>query len=150
MAKRAAVHPVIERSLPFKPHVPDASSDRMFTWIERISNYVKVAPGAIVHSPEQENDAIYLIQKGQVEFSHIKPDGTPHRWSTLQPGDFFGELRLELTPGQPYIVQALDECVLWKLERLHFLKLFTHRPEALREIISVIGHKQDLLFCFQP
>ena len=150
MAKRASAPQVIERGLPFQPQASDSSPDRMFAWIERISNYMNVAPGAIVHSPDEENDAIYLIQRGQIEFSHIKTDGTPHQWSTLQPGDFFGELRLEQTPGQPYIAQAFDECILWKLDRSHFLKLFTHRPEALREIISVIGHKQDLLFHFQP
>jgi CRP-like cAMP-binding protein len=149
MAKRASIHQVIERSLPFYPEMPDASSDTMFAWIERVSNYIEVLQGSIVHSPEEENDAVYLIQRGQIEFSHIRPDGTPHRWSVLQTGDFFGELRLQGSPGQPYIAQALAESNLWKLDRLHLSKLFTKHPETLREITSIIGHKHDLLFCFK-
>ena len=121
----------------------------MFAWIERVSNYINVLQGSIVHSPEEENDAVYLIQRGQIEFSHIQPDGTPHHWSVLQTGDFFGELRLQDLPGQPYIAQALAESVLWKLDRPHLSKLFTQRPETLKEIISLVGHKQDLLFCFK-
>jgi CRP-like cAMP-binding protein len=150
MAKRASAHQLIERSVPYVPPAPDFSQESMFAWMQRASQCLRYAADTMIHAPEQENDALYLIQKGQVEFSHIRPDGAPHRWNLLYPSDFFGELRLQPTPpGQPYIAQTLEESTLWKLDRTHFLKLFGQKPEALREIISIIGHKQDLLFCFR-
>ncbi len=149
MTKRAAVQQVIERSLPFVPPAPEASAETMFAWMQRAAKYLKIAARTVIHAPHQENDALYLIHSGQIEFSHIRPDGAPHRWSVLSPSDFFGELRLQQLPGQPYVAQTLEESVVWKLDRPHFLKLFGRKPETLHEIVSVVGHKQDLLFCFK-
>jgi CRP/FNR family transcriptional regulator len=148
MAKQNTAQIVVDRRVPAPAPTP-APGERMFAWIERIAEYQIVPRGTSLHGPEQENDAIFLIQRGRVEFSHLNGDGTPRRWSTLHPGDFFGELRLKPSPGQPYAAQALEDCVLWKLDRARLLQVFAHRPEALGEIISIIGHKQDLLFCFK-
>jgi CRP-like cAMP-binding protein len=149
MSKHLAAQQVIERSLPFEPQLPGVSSDSIFAWVRRISNYLEIPQGAVVHSPDEVNDAVYLIHRGLIEFSHIRSDGTPHRWSVLRSGEFFGELRLHSLPGQPYLARALDESVLWKLDQMHLASLFQHRPETLQEILSIMGYKQDLLFCFR-
>lgn len=130
-------------SLHFQPEAP-ARSDRIFGWIEEISDLAHYPCGAIIHAEQDAPSAIYLIYRGRVELSLSGTEGT-----VLGAGEFFGELRLNGgATARVYRAQVLEASDVWVLSRERVLGLLQHRPDLLAKLKGMVAYKQDLLFLF--
>ena len=87
-------------------------------------------------------DAFYLILSGSVEVfveaidKHLKNLGT---------GQFLGELSLMLGIPRTASVRALEETILFAINKEGFQKVLTERPDLSEQIIQeIVKHKEEL------
>ena len=80
-------------------------------------------------------DKFYIIVRGQVGVSIRNDDGTERKLTTLQDGDYFGEIALLRTVPRTATVRTNGECIFLTLPREKFSKLLERAPE-FRELLS--------------
>jgi CRP-like cAMP-binding protein len=96
---------------------------------------------------EDEGDAFFVIQSGQVKVCVTAPDGREIILSSLGPGDFFGDMAL--LDGRPRSanVITLTKTEAWMLRRADFLRALNVYPSiAVHLMVSLAARlrKADL------
>ena len=82
---------------------------------------VKLNPGEFAIKQGDEGDAVYLVEKGELECNKIfKPGEQPTFLKDYEPGESFGELALLYNCPRAANIIAKTECVLWGLDRQTF------------------------------
>ncbi len=93
----------------------------------------------------QENDpgdAFYMILSGSVE---VFVEAIDKHLTTLGAGKFFGELSLMLGIPRTASVRALEETILFAINKEGFQKVLTERPDLSEQIIQeIVKHKEEL------
>src|SRR4030081_1045196 len=79
----------------------------------------QAAAGQVICQRGEQGDRFYMVQTGAVEVRlGTGPDSTP--LYRLGPGDWFGETSLLSGSPRSADVVALEDCVLWALDRSDF------------------------------
>lgn len=105
---------------------------------------VEIPAGALVCQRGEPGDRFYVIKSGTVEVRlGLEEAGFPIR--RLGAGDFFGEIALLTSAPRSADVVALEETVLWILERSDFEKLLATSLPLLRAINAVLCDLVDKL-----
>ena len=87
-------------------------------------------------------DAFYIILSGSVE---VFVETIDKHLTNLEAGKFFGELSLMLGIPRTASVRALEDTVLFAINRTGFQKILTERPDLSEQIIQEIAkHKEEL------
>ncbi|AFZ16110.1 mechanosensitive ion channel domain-containing protein [Allocoleopsis franciscana] len=87
-------------------------------------------------------DAFYIILSGSIEVFVEKLD---KRLTTLETGNFFGELSLMLGIPRTASVRALEDTILFVINNKGFEKLLHEQPELAEIIIEELGKHQEEL-----
>ncbi len=87
-------------------------------------------------------DAFYLILSGTVEVFEEKLN---KHLNTLQAGSFFGEVALMLDPPRSAAVKALENTVLFTIDRLNFQQLLQDYPQLAEVIARKLSENQQEL-----
>jgi potassium efflux system protein len=87
-------------------------------------------------------DAFYMILAGSVE---VFAEKINKHLTTLNPGQFFGELSLLLGIPRTATVRALEPTTLFLINRRGFEKLLKNHPELSEVIIQALGKYQEEL-----
>jgi len=85
--------------------------------------------------------SLYLILKGSVRIRAKAHNGKDMVLSTLQAGDFFGELALAEGGIRTASVEVRDESEFFLIERQDFTQLLAASPELLSDVIGAISQK---------
>lgn len=85
-------------------------------------------------------DCLYILQTGLVKVCYVSLNGDEKILRIFQPGDIFGELFLGKYHHRVGEAQALDDVVVCKLTKDHFLKLVERFPKIS---LNFIGHLAD-------
>lgn len=116
-AARVPTEPLdLLRSIPLFAPLPQ-------TLVERLASAVietRIAAGTEAVTQGAEGDRFYVIRSGSAS---VEIDGA--RTGVLQAGDFFGEIALLRNVPRTATVRAIDELVLYALERDDFLAAVT-------------------------
>ena len=83
---------------------------------------------------------LYFISQGKVEV--IAPDGKTI-YTTLEAGDFFGEIALISNQPRTASVRTIDYCDLYTIDRDTFQRILTHYPDFERHIQEVAQMRQE-------
>ncbi|MEG4502629.1 mechanosensitive ion channel [Microcoleus sp. F6_B4] len=87
-------------------------------------------------------DAFYMILSGSVE---VFVEAINKHLNNLGTGQFFGELSLMLGIPRTASVRALEETILFAINKEGFQKVLTERPELSEQIIKeIVKHKEEL------
>ncbi|MCU0542067.1 MAG: mechanosensitive ion channel [Oscillatoriaceae cyanobacterium Prado104] len=90
----------------------------------------------------EPGDAFYIILSGSVE---VFVESLDKHLTNLESGKFFGELSLMLGIPRTASVRALEDTVLFAINRTGFQKILTERPDLSEQIIQEIAkHKEEL------
>jgi cAMP-dependent protein kinase regulator len=82
---------------------------------------VKLSPGEFAINQGEEGDAIYLVEKGELECNKVFKEGDPPTFlKNYEPGESFGELALLYNCPRAANIIAKTDCVLWGLDRQTF------------------------------
>lgn len=88
-------------------------------------------PGDYVVRAGDPGTEMYFVSKGELEV--ISKDGQT-LFSTLQDGDFFGEIALILNQPRTASVRATTYCDLYRLDRPLFERVLSHYPDVAAKI----------------
>jgi CRP/FNR family transcriptional regulator, cyclic AMP receptor protein len=86
-------------------------------------------------------NAMYLIERGQVQISVKAADGHEINVAELGPGDFFGEMAM--LDGQPRSANAtaMEDSRLAILSRKHFLSFMEGNSKVALQMLSALAHR---------
>jgi putative peptide zinc metalloprotease protein len=99
-----------------------------------------VAPDETVMTVGEPGDRFYLVRSGRLQA--LTEDGTVK--GTIIPGEGFGELALLDRRPRGATVRALEECVLWSLDRGHFERWVKDRYEIAARIRASAAERSEL------
>jgi len=100
-----------------------------------------IEAGAVVCSQGEPSDALYIVVRGRLGVFVRGDDGTERRISTLEPGDYFGEIGL-LVPGtRSATVRVEADGELLRLDREAFLRLLDEDPRAGRAVATALARR---------
>jgi len=96
---------------PFFGALSDASMDLLISMlVER-----RFEPGATVVAEGEPGRSMFIVHSGTLVVSKLGNAGSPFRMSTLEPGDFFGEMTLIEMQNRSATVAAESPTVLYEL-----------------------------------
>lgn len=91
----------------------------------RHSPVLRVAKGANVYMPGDQDSALYFIESGQIKLVMLTPEGAEYLLAILTEGDIFGELCLAGMGERQETATAMTSAVVRAMPCAHFLSLLT-------------------------
>jgi len=91
--------------------------------------------GATAHS-------LYVITRGSAEVLIMGEQGDRRRVSSLQPGDFFGEIALMTGMTRTATVRALEYTECYRMDKEAFHDVLRRRPEIAEHISQVLARRR--------
>ncbi|CAI2371145.1 unnamed protein product [Moneuplotes crassus] len=107
---------------------------------------VKLAPGEVIIKEGDDGDYLYVVETGQLQCSKIFPGNTePTNLIVYSPGGAFGELALLYNAPRAATITAIDECLLWGLDRKTFNHIVKDAAVRKREMYDDFLKKVKIL-----
>ena len=102
----------------------------------------RLRPQEFLFHENDPGDAFYLILSGSVE---VFVEAIDKHLNNLGTGQFLGELSLMLGIPRTASVRALEETILFAINKEGFQKVLTERPDLSEQIIQeIVKHKEEL------
>jgi phosphoserine phosphatase len=97
------------------------------------------ASGETILTDQSDSEELFLIATGRVKVVQRTKDGIEHTLAILHAGDFFGEL--ELVDGRPRMarVLALDDCLVYSIEKKDFDALMHESHPFTFRLLQVLS-----------
>ncbi|MCK5879285.1 MAG: Crp/Fnr family transcriptional regulator [Holophagae bacterium] len=102
---------------------------------------INVDKGEVIVSENTPGDALYVIVGGEVKVTMISNEGKEIILSTLQAGDFFGEMSLLDGSTRSANVISISSSSLLKLSRADFLNQILPNPDIAAGILAVLSRR---------
>ncbi len=114
-------------------------SNRQYKLLRKRLTERHYAAGDTILTDQSDGEELFLIATGRVKVIQQTRDGREHTLAILHAGDFFGEL--ELVDGRPRMarVLALDECVIYSVEKKHFEELMNESHPFTFRLLQVLS-----------
>lgn len=87
-------------------------------------------------------DSLYLIERGRVSVTVPSHKGEHVTLDVLEPGAIFGEISLLDGGPRTATIRAVEAADLLVLDRGAFRQFLTTHPDAVMDILTVMGHRQ--------
>ena len=116
--------------------------------IDGISEMRPVEKGAILLSPDQPIQALFLLKEGQVRLYRMNPQGKQFTIDILTGGNIFGETSaLSLTDDQIYAEAMTDSylCIIGKDDFEHFIE---KNPKIALKFINILSNRLKEVYSF--
>lgn len=97
--------------------------------------------GSVIFKAGDPGNSMYVIRTGQIEISLIDEDRQHVVLAVFSDGDFFGELSLLDAEPRSSTAKALTESDVVLIDRQDLELLFTQKPHAALDMLSVIGKR---------
>ncbi len=109
--------------------------------ILRHCHEINVGKAEVIVSENTPGDALYVIVGGEVKVTMISNEGKEIILSTLQAGEFFGEMSLLDGSTRSANVISLSSSSLLKLSRSDFLNHILPNPDIAAGILAVLSRR---------
>jgi CRP-like cAMP-binding protein/RsiW-degrading membrane proteinase PrsW (M82 family) len=98
-------------------------------------------PGFVVFREGDEGDAMYLIERGEVDITVQDRAGQDKLLRTFGPGDVVGEF--SLLDGRPRSasMRARTQCAVLRLQRQVFMRFIQSRPQVVLAMLQYLADK---------
>lgn len=107
---------------------------------------VKLKPGEVIIKEGDDGDYLYVVENGKLQCSKIFPGNTePTNLIVYNPGGAFGELALLYNAPRAATIAAIDECLLWGLDRKTFNHIVKDAAVRKREMYDDFLKKVKIL-----
>lgn len=105
-------------------------------------HHLSFAPGELIIRQGDEGDSMYFVTAGQVAITLSGFDSAEHQVSTIDPGDFFGEMSLLTGEIRAANAIALSRVDCYKLEKAGLEGIMARRTELAEDMSVVLAHRQ--------
>jgi CRP-like cAMP-binding protein len=109
--------------------------------IANASSLQKIKEGQIIYLEGEQADTVYLLESGWVKATRMSPEGREQALLFLKPGEVFGDISVLTDTPYPGTVTALEEVVVWTIDKYSLLKLINRHPELAMAIIRRMGER---------
>lgn len=100
--------------------------------------------GCIIFHEGDEPDALYIIQSGKVRVFHPARDDKPEEeLAILRNDDFFGEMALISGQKRGASIAALEDSIIFSLQKEQFQELIENNAEIAALISSEFMHRLE-------
>ena len=106
-----------------------------------LATWHEYAPGALIFLEGEDNTGLYSVQAGWVKVVKFSLDGREQVLRYFGPGEVFNEISIFLTRPNPATAIALEQCVLWQLQRAALQPLLAAHPELLLLVMANMAER---------
>jgi small-conductance mechanosensitive channel/CRP-like cAMP-binding protein len=106
---------------------------------------MRYAQDEVIIREGEQDDSFFIIEKGKVEVYLLSSHGNRKYLTTLEEGDFFGEMALITGQKRTANVRAMTDVRVYRLDKNSFKEILESKPEILDEIGSVLSRRKDQL-----
>jgi uncharacterized protein (DUF2225 family) len=99
----------------------------------------------IVKEEDGGSDCMYIVLRGSVGVFRNYRMLNEVRLSTVEAGDFFGEMNLFLGKGRPFTAVAMSEVISLEINRTNVLEIFSKQPEITYTLMQGLCQRVDAL-----
>lgn len=116
-------------------------SEDEFSLINDITKTKFVKKNTLIFSKGDENNSMYILKEGSVDIFILTETGKELILSSLQDGDYFGELSLLDDAPISTNVMATSDCVLIIIHKADFFSIMERNPTILSNVINCLCSK---------
>lgn len=146
----------LKESLPLSPSLKPLAIKDLLRQVKYFQNFTdlelrqlieigyrkRLTPSQILFREGDPGDAFYIILSGSVEVFVAKIN---KHLTTLEVGKFLGELALMLGIPRTATVRAVEDTILFAINKKGFEKILREQPELCEVIVQELGkHKEEL------
>src|SRR5690606_17878678 len=104
------------------PWLRDLSAGELVS-LQRDARRTRFGPGEIVLTPCARPGSVYVLESGLVRLYRVAPSGGETSFGYVAPGELFGELATFDGFAHEGFAQAMQDSVVWSLDRDAFERL---------------------------
>jgi len=97
--------------------------------------------GALLYSPHQPVEALFILKKGRVRIFRVSPDGRALTTALITPGTVFGDMMLLGQQMHDNFAEALDEVVVCVMSRADVHRFLLSDPRIAARISEILGRR---------
>jgi CRP/FNR family transcriptional regulator, cyclic AMP receptor protein len=97
--------------------------------------------GALLFSPHQPVEALFILKKGRVRIFRVSPDGRALTTALVTPGTVFGEMVLLGQQMHDNFAEALDEVIVCVMSRADVHRFLLSDPRIAARISEILGRR---------
>lgn len=135
------------------PWLRDLSAGELVL-LQRDAKRSRFASGETILTPCARPGSVYILESGLVRLYRVAPTGGETSFGYVGPGELFGELATFEGFAREGFAQAMQDSVVWSLDRDAFERLVSERPALLfaiaRQLAQRLRHAEarveDLVF----
>jgi len=114
-------------------------SDDMLEMMVRASTVMEFARNKVIFHEHEHGTSLFIILKGMVKVSLVRPDGKEAILAILRPGEFFGEMALLDNRPRSASVIVLEPTSVMVLTRMDFVRMISDNPQIIRHMIITLA-----------
>lgn len=99
------------------------------------------AAGALVYTPHQPVETLFILKKGRIRIFRVSPDGRALTTAIIEPGTIFGEMIIVGQQMHDSFAEALDEVVVCVMTRTDVQRLLLGDPRIAARISETLGRR---------
>ncbi len=99
--------------------------------------------GALLYSPEERGEVLFLLKEGRVRLYRLSPDGKALTTAIVEPGAAFGEMALLGQGMQDSFAEALERSVLYTLNKRDIQDMLLSDPRVSRRLIELVSQRLE-------
>lgn len=115
--------------------------------ISDLSRNIKIqvyGAGEVIFREGDEGDSMYIIQSGSCEALKIKPESAVEKHlSTMEPGNFFGEISLLTGENRTATVKAVEDTSLIVISKDMFSNVIIANPVISEKIADIVMKRKE-------
>jgi CRP/FNR family transcriptional regulator, cyclic AMP receptor protein len=97
--------------------------------------------GALVYTPHQPVETLFILKKGRIRIFRISPDGRALTTAIIEPGTIFGEMIIVGQQMHDSFAEALDEVVVCVMTKADVRRLLLGDPRIAARISETLGRR---------
>lgn len=109
--------------------------------IDKMAPMSEVQKGALIITPNTENNKLYFLKRGRVRLYKVNEDGKQLTIGLLGKGNIFGETETFSTGSGSAYVEVMEDALVCVLGKKDFEMLLLKRPQIALKMVSILTQR---------
>ncbi|HEX6624242.1 MAG TPA: Crp/Fnr family transcriptional regulator [Pyrinomonadaceae bacterium] len=127
-----------------RPPAPDLFRDfnaEEMREVERVTATRRFQRGAVLYTPGETGEALFLLREGAVQIYRMSPEGRKLVIAHLLPFSFFGEMTCIGQGMYDTYAEVTEDSVLLMMNCADLERLLVSKPQVARRILEAFGRR---------
>lgn len=109
--------------------------------VERVTTTRAFSKGAVIYTPGETGEAMFLLRAGAVQIYRMSPEGRKLVIAQLLPHSFFGELSCIGQGMYDTFAEVVEDSTIMTMNCAVLNRLLVTKPEIARRILEAFGRR---------